>query len=388
MTAPDRQRRIAIVTAVPTTIQAFMRPHVRMLAADYDVTLISNGSPDSVTELLGPNVHFVSVGIERKISLVNDLRALLELTRLFRKERFDSVHSITPKAGLLSMVAARRARIPHRIHIFTGQVWATKTGMGRFILKSLDKVTASRATHVLTDSLSQRDFLIQNGVVREGKITVLADGSIAGVNLERFQFRETDRQQIRSEHNIREDALVFLFIGRLTRDKGVADLLLAFAKLAEHNTRVQLMVVGPDEDGLEPDVQALGERYPGRVHRVGYTDRPEIYFSAADVFCLPSYREGFGSVLIEAAAVGIPAIASRIYGVSDAVEDGVTGVLHTAASVDEIAAAMRRLAEDDSQRRAMGESAQQRAVAKFSEQRITQALVDYYHGMFSESSGK
>jgi glycosyltransferase involved in cell wall biosynthesis len=321
--------------------------------------------------------------IERKISLRKDLVSLVTLWQFFRREKFDCVHSITPKAGLLSMVAARFAGIPLRLHTFTGQVWATETGRRKWLLKLLDKVLAGSATQVLADSFSQRQFLIENGVVQPQDITVLAEGSIAGVDVNRFKFADEARTRIRQTFGIPANGIVFLFLGRLNRFKGIEDLLQAFAIAAKSNSNLHLIVAGPDEENLAVAVDALAIKTAGKVHRLEYVDFPEHYMSAADVFCLPSYREGFGAVLIEAAAVGIPVIASRIYGITDAVDEGKTGLFHTPGAVTEIADAMLLLASNNDLRTRMGAAGRARVIETFSEPYVTQAFIEFYRAMLS-----
>jgi glycosyltransferase involved in cell wall biosynthesis len=367
-------------------MRVFMRAHIERLRQEYDLTLLTNGNAEELTDLLGSNVTFRRVGIRRKISVGHDLLALIGLWRQFRRDKFDAVHSIMPKAGFLAMLAARLAGVPLRVHVFTGQIWATLSSPRRQVLRLADKFTAMNATRLLADSRSQIVFMIESGVVNAEQIGVLADGSVAGVDMERFSRCTAARERIRSEYNIPDTAIVFLFLGRLKRDKGVRDLAAAFLEAATSDPRVQLFVVGPDEDGLGQEVDALGTKFPGRVHRAGFADRPEDYMSAADVLCLPSYREGFGSVIIEAASVGLPAIASRIYGITDSVNEGVTGVLHERGSSKEIASAMLLLASDERLRGKMGEAARLRVRDQFSESRLTTALAEFYQQLFRESA--
>lgn len=382
----ELRRRVCFVTSAPITLSVFFRAHLAVLRQEYDVTLVSNGSAHDVAPLLGSHVGFVPLRIERRISIARDATALVNLYRLFRRERFNSVHSMTPKAGLLAMVAARFAGVPHRIHTFTGQVWATRTGVRRMVLKSLDRLLSTSATALLADSESQSRFLIENGIGRPGQIAVLADGSVAGVDLERFRPRSETRGRMRRDYGISDDAVLFMFLGRLSLDKGLGDLARAFAITATKAPSVHLLVVGPDEDGFESELSRLAACFPGRVHSFGFADRPEDHMAAADVFCLPSYREGFGVVIIEAAAVGLPAIASRIYGITDAVEDGVTGLLHTAGSASEIAQAMQRLASDETLRRRMGDAARARVATRFSEARLTTAFCEFYRTLFGRQA--
>jgi glycosyltransferase involved in cell wall biosynthesis len=373
------------VATVPFAIKILLRPHIAKLKVSYDLTLVSSGTATDVADVLGDHVLFTPLHIKRKVSLMNDLFSLIRLWRLFRKERFDCVYSIKPKSGLLSMLAARAAGVPLRFHAFTGQVWATRRGIRRFVLKSLDKILAMNATLVFADSHAQRLFLIENKVVKSEQIIVLAEGSIAGVNLDRFKYDDSKRQQIRLDNQIPEDAIVFLFMGRLNRDKGLVELARAFALAGEKIANIHLYVVGPDEEGLEAEFDELGKRFPGRMHRTVFTDYPEAYMSAADVLCLPSHREGFPAVIIEAAAVGLPVIASRIYGIIDTVQEGVTGILHHPASVQELVEAMLKLCVDDKLRRQMGEAARKRVVDRFSEARVTQAMTDFFQQMFART---
>ncbi len=380
--AADR-RRLCIVATVPFAINVFMRAHIGMLKVDYDVTVVTSGSSRDLGGILSGRVSFIPLRIERKISPWRDVLTLIRLWHVFRREKFDSVHSIMPKSGLLSMLAARLAGVPLRFHTFTGQVWANKKGPRRSLLKCLDKVLVMNATRVIADSHSQRLFLINNHVAKPSEIVVLAEGSVAGVDLTRFAYRAEIRSQIRAQHSIPSGAIVFVFLGRLNRDKGLMNLARAFKAAAGRNTSIHLLIVGPDEDRLEVEFAELAQVVTGRVHRVGFTESPESYLSASDVICLPSYREGFGAVIIEAAAVGLPAIASRIYGITDAVEDGVTGILHQPTSDREIADAMVCLASNEKLRRQMGDAARARVTATWSEARVTKALADFYRDMFA-----
>ncbi len=355
-----------------------MTPHVAILSTEYDVTLVTRGTVEDLSGLLNDHVAFVPLQLERKISITKDVITLLKLWRLLRKGRFDTVYSIMPKSGLLTMLAAKFSGVPLRFHIFTGQVWANKNGTSRLILKLMDRIVTQCATKVLADSPSQRQFLINNNIVNASKIEVLADGSIAGVDMKRFSPSTTKREKIRTEYCIPQDAILFLFVGRLNKDKGVYDLLNTFSKIGHKDQKLHLMIVGPDENNFDNIIISLNERLTGRVHRIGFTDYPENYMAAADVFCLPSYREGFGSSIIEAAAIGLPSVASRIYGIIDAVNENVTGILHEPGDICEISTAMLKLANNPELRHQMGTAAQERVRVCFSQERIAKAFSKFH----------
>jgi glycosyltransferase involved in cell wall biosynthesis len=325
----------------------------------------------------------VAIPIARPIAPWADLVALLALFRLFRKRRFDLVHSITPKAGLLAMLAGWLAGVPLRLHIFTGQVWVTRAGLMRTLLKSADQLIARLATHALADSPSQREFLIAQGIVAARKSAVLAQGSSCGVDTARFRPDAAARERVRRDLGIPPDAVVFLYLGRINRDKGLLDLAHAFAEVGTGYPGVHLLLVGPDEGNLRAALAAAAASCSTGLHSVDFTDRPQEYFAAADVCCLPSYREGFPTTMLEAAAAGLPAIGSRIYGITDAIVEGETGLLFEAGDVQQLALSMRTLAGDASLRQRMGGKARERAVRDFSSAVVTAALLEYYEKLLA-----
>ena len=251
--------------------------------------------------------------------------------------------------------------MPWRFHTFTGQVWANKTGIGRFLLKGIDRLIALCARRVFAESASQCRFLETERVVRRDGVTVLGQGSVAGVDLARFRPDPAARAALRAETGVTDAVPVFLFVGRLVRDKGVFDLVQAFAALSARHAQWELWMVGPDEEGLQASLQAEGERLGVRIRWFGPTPTPERYMAAADIFVLPSYREGFGSVIIKAAACGIPTIAYRIDGVVDAIVENHTGCFVAKGNVEELAQAMERIGSDPEMLSDLGETAHRRA---------------------------
>jgi len=379
--------KACVVVASEMTVRAFLGPQLRAMQDRYDVTVVVNSQASGLLRDMGVTGTVTQMPIGRAISVVADARALLALVRLMRRQRFDLVHSMTPKAGLLAMVAARVSRIPVRLHTFTGQVWATRTGVSRAILKLADRMIAQCATFTLADSPSQREFLIRERIVAPDRIAVLGSGSVSGVDATRFRPDARHRRQVREKFQIPDASVVLLFVGRLSRDKGVLDLAKAFAALAAELPDVHALVVGPDEEGLRPVFARLCAKHGERLHFLDYTTCPEDIMAAGDVLCLPSYREGFGSVVIEAAAAGLPAVASRIYGLVDAVVDGRTGLLHAPGDVADLIGCLRQVAGSAALRHALGSAARDRAARDFSPSILAAGQLDLYARLAADCVG-
>jgi len=373
--------KVCFVAAVDSTVKVFLVDHIKAISQFFSVDIAVNTPNKSFLKPFDVDVPVVQIGIKREISIFSDAKTVIELYALFRRKRYDIVHSVTPKAGLLSMIAGYLANVPVRIHIFTGQVWVTRKGLSRWFLKTLDRILVLCATHILVDSRSQRDFLIEQGVVSNKKSSVLADGSICGVDTDKFSPNVEARKRIRKEYGISESDVVFLYLGRLNRDKGLLDLAHSFNEVCSKYDNTHLVIVGPDEQGVGEEVESICASCKQKVHIAGYTDVPEQYFASADVFCLPSYREGFGVVIIQAASAGIPSIGTKIYGVVDTIEDGKTGLLYHPRDVDGLTSKMIEMIKRPDLRKTMGTNARIRASEKFSKGIVTKALVNYYKSL-------
>ena len=364
--------KMVFVTSVPATISSFLLIYINSLAETHDVHIATSLPDGETVRGLSLAVTTHNVNIARNPDVFSDAKSLWKLFLFFKKEKFDVVHSFTPKAGLLTQIGSFLARSPIRFHTFTGQVWSTKTGIARTLLKHLDKVTATIATFCLVDSISQQDFLIQEKVVTTQNSRVLANGSISGINIDKFSFSKETRNKLRNEHKVKENEFVFLYVGRLKKEKGIPELINGFNAIKTTKS-IKLLIIGSDEENLAP----LFESHKN-IDFIGFKTNISEYYSFADILCLPSHREGFGNVIIEAAACNLPAIASNIYGLSDAVEDGYSGLLHEVKNVYSITASMEKVINDEIYLKKMRTNARARVVEIFDEKHLLQAFLKFY----------
>ena len=375
--------RLMHVTTVSASVRSFLLGHIhyaRQRGASVEVVC---GADDYVQDLsgeVGVSVH--ELPLKRVISPRHDLIALWRMWRVFRRIRPDIVHAHTPKGGLIGMIASFLARVPHRVYTVHGLVHVSKTGWKRWLLTTTERLSCLFAHRVLCVSPSILDILVDEGLCKASKAGVVAHGSICGVDLKRFACspeRLAQAQAFKAGLGIPKQALVLGFVGRLTRDKGVVELYEAWEQVRQQYPAAHLLVVGAFEAGdVVPDAVRAGLENNERVHIVGWQADVVPYFLLMDVLVLPTYREGFGLVLIEAAAMGVPSVATRIPGCVDAVDDGVTGFLVPVQNGEAVAEACCRLFAEAELRGQMGKAGQRWVSERFRPEPIWAGYFDEY----------
>ena len=321
---------IAFVSTTASTINAFMLSHIKKLSNHYNLTIYCKNAM-SLKKKVPDNVILINLNFYRKPNLITDIQTFLLLTYLMLKKRPSLTISISPKAGFLTAISSFILRVPYRIHWFTGQVWITKNGLIQKFYKFIDKIIFNFSMHVLVDSHSQRKFLISKNIISKNKSSVLLNGSVGGINTKKFKFNIYSRNQKRKKFKISKNDFTFLYLGRINKDKGIIDLIKAFEKIQQIH-QVFLVLVGPIEDFNIKNLIKQNKR----IIYAGETFKPEKWFSVGDIFCLPSYREGFGTVIIESASCGVPSLCSNIYGLKDAVIENQTGFFHKVGDIIDI----------------------------------------------------
>lgn len=382
-------KKIARIATVPYAIATQIGDQVSYLNdLGMQVVIISAGGPELSRFPFSESLRHECIDIPRTISPWRDILALVKLLKIFRKHRFDLIHSTTPKAGLLSAVAGFLAKIPIRLHTFTGQPWVNRKGIVRLVTRMCDKIIGYLNTKCYADSGSQRKFLIDEGIIPEHKIAVIGAGSLAGVDLTRFdpsRWSYEEKAVLRKQLNLNHNSKVLIFVGRITKDKGIVELTEAVCSLLKTGYNIDLVLLGPlDQDRGGEGSLSLGQivRSP-RIHYVGYTDCPEKYLAISDIFCLPSYREGFGTVVIEAAAMGVPCVGSRIYGLTDAILDGQTGILAPPQDAASLENGLKQLLDNPEFSKRMGQNARERVIMEFDSRIVNEkTALEYEHLLF------
>lgn len=372
------RKKIAFIATANFTIRAYLYAHIKKMKKHYDITIISSGESSYFDDILCVNVHHISVNIERNIFLVRDLKAFLKLAKIIKKEKFSCVHTIMPKSGLIGMMAAYYCRTKVRFHTCTGQPWVTRKQPLKWFLIQMDRIIGRLTTVIMADSKSQFEFLAEHKIMPRSKSLVLGSGSICGVDINKFKLNVTQRKEFRSSLNIKDDDIVFMYLGRLTIDKGLLDLAHAFMNVLKILPQAKLIYVGSDEGAIvKATLSIIGNRKKSFQY-FPYTKKPETYFNIADVFCLPSYREGFGTVILEAAAFGIPSIGSNIYGIIDAIQDEKTGLLFPPKDIKKLTEKILHLGQDKDYRTQLGQNALKRTRDEFSQDAVTDNLLKLY----------
>lgn len=340
-------KKICFITTASGTLSTFVLNTAKYIHenTDWDITFICNYDKQ-FEEKLPDYIHYIPVKMQRGINL-GGIKAIVELKRIFKREKFDLIQYSTPNASLYASVAGKLAKVPVRLYCQWGMVFVGFSGIKRRIFKLMEKSICKLSTWIEPDSKSNLDFAHEQGLYPEDKGSVIWNGSASGVNLQKFDISQKSdyRKAIRSQYQIPEDAFVYGFVGRITRDKGINELLSAFKQLSPENS--YLMLVGSEEINKNIDFDLFNwSKSSENVIYTGSTSVVEQYLSAMDVYILPSYREGFGSGVIEAEAMGLPVIVSNIPGPTDAMLKDETGLVVEKADVKSLKEAMERIRTD------------------------------------------
>ncbi|MCH5213852.1 MAG: glycosyltransferase family 4 protein [Muribaculaceae bacterium] len=375
-------KKLFRITAHDITL-GLLKGQIRYLSDHFDITLVANdtGRLAEIAEREG--VKHLHIPMKREISIGADLKSLRKLYTLFRREKPDIVHANTPKGALLAMMAAKLARVPHRVYNANGLRFETTTGRLRKILILMEKITCLCATKVVPQSNGVAEVLRRERITKK-PLKVILNGSGNGVDTAHFNPEAPD--VIAAAAPLREKAdgkFTYLFMGRLVKDKGVAELVGAFKRLNERHPETRLVLLGNFEQDLDPLPAEIVEEIKRNenILEAGYTSDVRPYLKSSDVFVLPSYREGFPNVVLEALSMGVPVVVSDVNGATDAVTTGLNGIVVPKGDEDALYAAMEELLTDESERKAMAKAARPSVIERFSRPDVWAATLEMYRSL-------
>lgn len=372
------KKKLIRISTVPVSLNTFLRGQLKKMAERYDVVAVSSPGAALCELAEREGVRTVEVPMERHISLIKDFVSLCRLIRLFAKERPDIVHSMTPKAGLLAMVAAWLTRVPVRIHTFTGLVFPTAHGLMQRLLMLMDGITCFCATYVNPEGHGVANDLRRFHVTQK-PLHVIANGNVRGIDLTHYD--RTPEVAADADKLRKAGHFTFCFVGRLVSDKGINELVQAFIRLHEQHEDVRLLLVGGFEeklDPLKPETMKTISESPA-ITNMGVQKDVRPYLTASDAFVFPSYREGFPNVVLEAGAMGLPSIVTDINGCNEIIIEGENGTIIPSKDCDALYAAMKRFYEHrDDEVKQMAAHARPIIASRYEQSMIFAALMKTY----------
>lgn len=366
-----------IIRAVTVSLSCvFFEDVMRRLRADgYEMVAVTSPGPE-LDKLKDEGFHCIEVPMERHISLLKDMKSLWNMIKVFRKEKPYMVHSMTPKAGLVCMIAGWLTGVPVRVHMFTGLVWPTSTGMKRKILMTTDKILCACATHIIPEGKGVMDDLINGGITKK-PMKVLGYGNVMGVDMKRF-----DATRFADIEKPNDGVFRFVFVGRIVGDKGINELVEAFTRLHEKYEKTRLTLVGRYETDLDPVSELTRHRIEANpaIDACGpkYGDDLLKELVISDCHVMPSYREGFPNTPMEAGALGLPNIVTDINGSREIVVDGENGLIVPPRTVQPLYDAMERMITDNALREKMQKNARPMIESRFERKFVQDCLIEYY----------
>jgi capsular polysaccharide biosynthesis glycosyltransferase capM len=384
-------KKLIRITTVPLSLKVLLKGQLRFMASNgFDVKGVSSEGEELREVHENEGIAVEAITMSRKITPFQDLKSLWEMWNFLRKEKPQIVHTHTPKAGIIGMLAARLAGVPHRLHTVAGLPLMEATGTKRKILNFVEKLTYSSATRVYPNSKGLYDFILQNNFTQSNKLKIIANGSSNGIDTTFFspdQVTELERVTLREKLNIQPDDFVFVFVGRIVSDKGINELIKAFSQLqaVENNepAGIKLLLVGGLENDLDPlNPETLAEINQNKdIISVGFQQDVRSFFAIADALIFPSYREGFPNVVMQAGAMGLPSIVSDINGCNEIIIEGENGLIIPSKNVEKLKEKMLTLAKDKNLYTKLKGNSRRMIENRYEQSVVWNALLEEYEGL-------
>lgn len=384
-------KKLIRITTVPLSLKVLLKGQLRFMASNgFDVKGVSSEGEELREVHENEGIAVEAITMSRKITPFQDLKSLWEMWNFLRKEKPQIVHTHTPKAGIIGMLAARLAGVPHRLHTVAGLPLMEAIGTKRKILNFVEKLTYSSATRVYPNSKGLYDFILQNNFTQSNKLKIIANGSSNGIDTTFFspdQVTELERVTLREKLNIQPNDFVFVFVGRIVSDKGINELIKAFSQLqaVENNepAGIKLLLVGGLENDLDPlNPETLAEINENKdIISVGFQQDVRSFFAIADALVFPSYREGFPNVVMQAGAMGLPSIVSDINGCNEIIIEGENGLIIPSKNVEKLKEKMLTLAKDKNLYTKLKGNSRRMIENRYEQSVVWNALLEEYEGL-------
>ncbi len=371
-------------TTSPLSLKYLLRNQMRYMKENgFDVVMVSSDGPERESVISNEQCRFQMIPMTRAMTPIADLKSLWLFYRFLKKEKPDIVHSHTPKAGLIAMLAAKLAGVPVRVHTVAGLRFMTEKGFTRKLLVAMEKLTMASATHVWPNSFSLKEYIVKNKLTRTGKLEVIGKGTSNGIDLRRFDPEKLDAgklQQVKDLIKYDSNCIYLITVGRIVHDKGIDELVSAFVNLYQENNRLRLVLVGAFEDEVDPistEARKTVHEHPGII-LPGWSDEVEYFMKLAFALVHPSHREGFPNVLLQAGAMACPVICSRIEGNIDIIDNNQTGLIFEKGNAAELEEKLRLAMFDVAGTRKMTTALQEKVHRFFNQPSVHRALHDRY----------
>ncbi|WP_300437996.1 glycosyltransferase family 4 protein [Christiangramia sp.] len=376
-------QKLVRITTIPLSLEKLLEGQLTFMNKHYEVIAIAAEKERLERYGLKNKVRTFWIEMTRAITPFQDLKALMRLYNFLKEEQPLIVHTHTPKAGIIGMLAAKLAGVPIRLHTVAGLPLMETRGLKRKVLDSVETFTYRLATKVYPNSYELKKIILKLGYTKKSKLKVLGEGSSNGIDTTYFDpsiFEKDEKLKIKEELGIPEEDFVFIFVGRLVSEKGINELVTAFSQLHQTHPSISLLLVGPFEQELDPlsdEVLQLIKSHP-KIFTTGYQEDVRPYFSIGNVLTFPSYREGFPNVVMQANAMGLPAIVTNINGCNEIIQDGLNGKIVSAKSISELKVAIKELLEDSSLRSKLTQNARKLIQMKYERTQFWQILLKEY----------
>lgn len=381
-----KKKKLIRITTVSMALTTLLKGQLRFMDQYFDVLAVSSGGGTFDDVAKNEGVRTKALTMTRTITPFKDLKSLYKLYRLFKKEKPFIVHTHTPKAGTLGMIAAKLAGVPHRFHTIAGLPLLIATGPKRVLLNTVEKITYACASQIYPNSFAMKDIIIKNNFAKESKLTVIEKGSTNGVDTSHFDpalYDEATKSELKKSLDFKPDDFIYIFVGRIVKDKGINELVNAFNQINSQHPNTKLLLVGPYEDHLNPLAQSTYELIKNHdsIRHVGYQKDVRPYFAIADALGFASYREGFPNVVMQAGSMGIASIVTDINGCNEIIENGVNGLIIPPKNEQALLKAMEFMINNPEERIRMANSSRSKIINNYQQRIVWNALLNEYQNL-------